>query len=146
MRRQTRVPRGAAAPPEAAAAGGADAARSASTRTAHVTLRWELVHDALKLTATTAIRSDSYWDSWWVSPSVPLRSATLDDASAAAAGRYVSRALVRESALAPDTTYTFSYAILMRTGASVWVGGCSLTLTVGPDRSLTPPPARPPRT
>src|SRR5512143_2671902 len=116
MRRRTRLDCRPPCPPTP---------RTRTERTSHtvpVVLRWELEDGSLAVTASTPKRGATYDDCWWVSPSLALRSKTVADSSVPGAATYVSRAVVSESAPAPDTTYTFSYAIAMRTGASAWFG------------------------
>jgi hypothetical protein len=104
-----------------------------------IALGWELANGVLALTATTPGQAAICHDSWSVSPSLALTAVTIDDASVPGETTYVSRAAVDGSSLAHDTTYTFSYAIVMRTGESLWVGSRSLTVTVGRDGSMTEP-------
>lgn len=136
MRRQTRLPSGLASGAGAAAAGAPDIG-NATAQPMPVTLRWSLAKSVLALTATTPWRGASYRESWSVSPSLDLAWTTVAEASVAGQTSHLSRAAVDASSLAHDTTYTFSYAILMRTFERVWVGGGSVALTVGSDGSLS---------
>jgi hypothetical protein len=105
-----------------------------------VTLDWQLAASVLALIATTPRRGATCHDRWSMSPSVALTSTTIVDACA---GRtcYVSRASAPASGLARDTTYTFSYAIVM-TGERTWVGSSSVTVTLGAEGpEPTPEPA-----
>jgi hypothetical protein len=110
---------------------GASAPGIANADSVPVTLDWQLAASVLALIATTPRRGASCHDRWSMSPSVPLTSTTILDACA---GRtcYVSRASAPASGLARDTTYTFSYAIVM-TGERTWVGSSSVTVTLGPE-------------
>lgn len=138
MRRQTRLPRdqaGASASPAPAA----PVARRTAARTVPVALVWEATAGVLTLTATTPRMGASYHDSWSMSPSLALTLVTVTDTSVPRSPRYVSRAAVPEASLAHDTTYTFSYSIVMRSGDRVWAGSHSVTATVGPDGCLIPP-------
>lgn len=103
---------------------------AASATTVRVTLAWQLAERVLTLTATTLRRGASYQDSWSISPSIPITSATVVDASVPRRSTYVSRAAVAASSLVPDTTYTFSYAIVMKAGARTWIGSGSTAITV----------------
>jgi hypothetical protein len=99
-----------------------------------VALGWQVAAGVLTLTATSHCRGASYVDSWSVSPSLALATATVTGSSPPGRPIYVSQAVAPASSLAPDTTYTFSYAIVMKAGGNSWVGSRTLTLTVGPDR------------
>ena len=117
---------------------GLSRAATASTQAVRVHLVWLRADGVLVLIATTLKRGASYNDSWSISPSLGLVSATVLDASMPDRPRYVSRASVAESPLESDTTYTFSYGIVMHGADTAWAGSGSLALTVGPDGSLTP--------
>lgn len=122
---------------------GATAARTATAQTVPMTLDWQLADAILTLTATTPRRGESCDDRWSMSPSVALTSATVADASRPCGASYVSRAWVAGSSLARDTTYTFGYSIVMSTSEFTCVGSGSVSITVGPDGSLTSPMAAP---
>src|SRR5512140_2667387 len=107
-----------------------------ATATVPVTLGWRLLDGILALTATTAGTGAGYQDTWSVSPSLALTSMTVVETSTPPGRRYVSRAAVAPSSLADDTTYTFSYAILVRAETRTWVGSASLVVTVGSGGSL----------
>lgn len=100
-----------------------------------VTLSWRPAAGVLALMATTLRRGHGYEDRWSMSPSVALTSVTVVEAFPAPM-RYVSRASASASALAPNTTYTFSYSVVMRTSEHTWVGSSSVTVTVGADGSM----------
>ena len=112
--------------------------RSATAQSVPVTLVWVLAAGVLVLTATTLRRSPGYDDRWSMSPSVALTSLTVVEASLPDQTSYVSRASVAASELARDTTYTFSYSIVMRASDCTWFGSGSVAVTVGSDGSLTP--------
>ncbi len=139
MRRRTKVGCRSVRPPTRSVTPRARNARTLTSHIVPVALRWELASGSLALTASTRRRGASYDDYWSVSPSLPFRSATVADSSVAGAATYVSQAVVPESSLMPDTTYTFSYAIAMRTGASAWFGSGSVAVTFGPAGSLSFP-------
>lgn len=132
MRRRTRI-HGGPTHPQAARAPGAPATGTVAAHQVPVALRWELANGFLALTATTAWRSARHDDYWSVSPSLTFTSATVADTSVPGAPTYVSRAVVAGSSLAHDTTYTFGYAIAMRTSSCTWFGSSSVAVTVGPD-------------
>jgi hypothetical protein len=111
-----------------------------------VTLDWRLAAGTLALIATTPGRGARCDDRWSVSPSVRLTATTILDVRA---GRtwYVSRASAPASGLARDTTYTFSYSIVLRAADRTWAGSNSVTVTIGdegtqpeagPDRQARP--------
>lgn len=106
------------------------AAAVASSTTVLVKLAWQLAECVLTLTATTLRRGESYQDRWSISPSIALASATIIDSSVPRRRTYISRAAVVASSLAPETTYTFSYAIVMKAGARTWIGSGSAAITV----------------
>lgn len=138
MTRRTPLHCGLASGPRLAAREAA-AARTAIAQTVDVTLGWRLADGVLTLAATTPKRGARYVDSWSVSPSLALATATATDSSLPGRATYVSRAVAGASSLTPETTYTFSYAIVMRAGAATWAGSRSLTVTVGPDGSPASP-------
>jgi hypothetical protein len=107
-----------------------------TTQGVPVVLDWEVSEGALTLTATTPSLAASYDDRWSMSPSVALISVTVVEASSSGGMSYVSRASVSASTLAPDTTYSFSYSVVMRTSECTWVGSGSVTVTVGSDGSV----------
>lgn len=111
-------------------------ARTATANSLPVTIGWQLVDGVLLVTATTPWRGGSFDDMWSVSPSLALTSRTVKVSSVQRQAWYVSRAAVRASSLVPDTTYTLSYSVLIRTDASTWAGSGSVTLTVGPDGAV----------
>ncbi len=139
MKRRAKQPVGSAPGPAAGPAGRMPS-DVANARMVPVVLVWSLADRVLTVTATTPWRGAVCRDSWSISPSLDLVATTGTAATAPLTPGYVARASVAESSLAPDTTYTFSYAIVMRTGDSTWAGGSSVTVTVGSDRSLSRSP------
>lgn len=103
-----------------------------------VKLAWGVAGDDLTLTAVTAGKGVDCRDRWSTSPGLSLTSETAADADRPPGYNYVSRATVPASSLAADTTYTFSYSIIMRVGDEVWMGSAGLALTIGADGA---PPA-----
>ncbi len=105
-----------------------------------ITLAVRLAEGSLVLTATTPAKGESCDDSWSVSPSLPLVCEGKGEQAEAGRSKVcISRASVAASALAPDTTYTFAYAIVMRTGERTWAGSASATVGVGPNGALSFP-------
>ncbi len=117
---------------------GRPAGEDAPTDAVRLALVWQLAGDVVIAIATTVKWGVSYHDTWWISPSLDLDSLTVVDVSAAGSPRYVSRAAVPAPSLEPDTTYTFSYAIVMQAGESTWAASGSVALSVGADGALTP--------
>ncbi len=113
-----------------------------ATERVEVHLRVRLANCELVLTATTPAMGESYQDSWSVSPSLPL---VCEPAAAAmgtgvhGSGTLVSRATVAIASLAPDTTYTFTYAVVLGSCARTWAGSASATVAVGSDGALSFP-------
>ncbi len=116
-------------------------APNAIAGTMHVALACEQADGVLLVIATTLKRGATYHDSWSISPSLALASVTIADTSVPDRPSYVSRAVVGDSSLDADTTYTFSYAIVMRAGADSWAGSGSIAVTVDADGALAEIPA-----
>lgn len=133
MTRRTRLPCGLAGAPTPPARD-TRAAPTATAETVPVALGWQVAAGVLTLTATTHKRGGRYVDSWSVSPSLALATATVTGSSPPGRPIYLAQAVASASSLAPDTTYTFNYAIVMKAGGNTWVGSRTLTVTVGPDR------------
>ncbi len=119
------------------AAGTPPGPRNAGSRTVPVAVDCQLADDVLRLTAQTPRLGAAYHDTWSISPSLALTWMTVADASVPLEPSYVSRAAVAAASLVRDTTYTFSYAIVMRTAGRAWAGSRSVAVTVGPDGSAT---------
>jgi hypothetical protein len=113
--------------------------RPSTSQKLPVTIGWQSADSVLTLTASTPLKSASFVDRWSVTPSLALASATVLDESSPGQARCVSRACASESALAPDTTYTFSYSIVMKAGADTWSGSGSVAITIGLDDTMPQP-------
>jgi hypothetical protein len=111
---------------------------TAAAQRVPVDLAWRVAGDDLTLTGVTAGKGVDCHDRWWTSPGLSLAWETAVDADRPPGYDYVSRAVVPASSLAADTTYTFSYSIIMRAGDEVWMGSAGLALTIGADGA---PPA-----
>src|SRR5512143_570256 len=120
MRRRTRSHDGCCAGTRGPRTRGRSPAAAASVRTVPVSLDWSLTDVLLVLTATTPWRGEMCHDRWSTSPSLDLIPATVADAPVPPTQCYVARASVAESSLTPDTTYTFSYAIVIRIDRGTW--------------------------
>lgn len=135
MRRRTRGSRGRARATTGSTAS-VPVTRTASAGIVSVALDWQLANGILTLTATTPGHGACCEDSWWATPPLALTSATVVEACVATQPCYVSRATVAAASLVPDTTYTFSYAIVMHGREGAWVGSVRVAITVGPDSSV----------
>jgi hypothetical protein len=104
---------------------------AAAAQRVPVDLAWRVAGDDLTLTAVTAGKGVDCRDRWWTSPGLSIASKTAADADRPHGYDYISRAVVPASSLEADTTYTFSYSIIMRSGDEVWMGSAGLALTIG---------------